>query len=221
MLAAFLAVWNFFTKSWGRYILPLLVLAGLFLFVFIKGEDHQKTKDTEQLVKITAVLKSTTDTLKSTTAVLKQETDAINLLNQRQRLAKEDSDKVVSDLQNQLSKALNKKPTVVTIIKQVPTYVTSPTSDTWSVSDGFVQLYNQSISPDFTTLGAYAPGSPGISADTPSGIVSPVAASVIVLNNITCLRWRDQLVTWQQWYAAERTIVDKANAAAKEKSASP
>ena len=123
MLTAFIAVWNFFTKSWGRYILPLLVLAGLFLFVFIKGEDHQKTKDNEQLVKITAVLKSTTDSLKSTTAILKQETDAINLLKQRQKLAKEDSDKVVSDLQNQLTNALNKKPTVVTIIKQVPTYV--------------------------------------------------------------------------------------------------
>ena len=215
MLTALTAVWDFFTKSWGRYILPLLVVLGLFLFVFFKGADYQKGKDTAELTKVTATLTKTTATLKQTTAVLNQQTDAITRLNNEQKLAKEKSDQVEKDLQKQLTTALNKKPTVVTVIKQVPTYVTSPASDTWSVSAGFVQLYNQSISPDFTTLGAYAPGSTGISADAPSGIVSPVAAGVIVLNNITCLRWRDQLVTWQQWYAAEQVIVNKINSANK------
>lgn len=207
-LSIIAAVWDFFTKSWGRYILPLLAVVGLLLFVFFKGANYQKAKDDVVLIKVTA-------SLKHVTAVLKQQTDAINRFNNEQRLAKEQSDQVAKDLQSQLQAALNKKPTVVTVIKEVPTYVTSANSDTWSVSSGFVQLYNRSIQTGISSLGDYSPGSAGIRADSPSGIVSPVAAGIIAVNNLTCLRWRDQLVTWQQWYAAERLVVDKVNASNK------
>jgi hypothetical protein len=219
MLSALTAIWTFLSTGVGKFlsilVIVLLLAAGIFYAGWTHGESHQQASDTSELTSMTKSLTDTTNVLKTLTAKVVAQ-------NQAMQAAKRDSDSMVTNLQKQLQTALNKKPTIQTIIKEVPTYVpVNSSSNGLLTSVGFIQLYNSSTQSATGLTGPYAPSSPGVSADTPSGLMPDYVASVIVYNNTTCLRWRDQLVTWQQWYAAEKIIVDKANAAAKAQASQP
>lgn len=200
-------------RAWWKPILCLLFSAAVGVFGayegWTHGEQHQQKNDV-------ALLNKTTKSLQDTTAVLVKLTAVVKQQNAAAEQAKADSKKVEDDLQKKLTAALNHKPTIKTIIKEVPTYVTSSPGNGWFVTDGFVQLYNESIKEDSTALAApYSPSGAGVGADTPTGIMPTHAATVIAYNNTQCMRWRDQLVTWQTWYASEKVIVDKINQSRK------
>jgi hypothetical protein len=215
MITALSTLWDLISGWWKpllKYGLPILLVLGALGYLFYRGMEYGENKQSATDV---IALNKDTAALVRTTASLVTLTKLVVTQNTAEKAAADASKTTVADLQTKLTAALAKKPTIKTIIKEVPTYVT-PAQDAsrGPLSVGAVQLYDNSLQTDTGLTGAYTPSSPGISADATSTLLPSTASAVIVYNNTLCLQWRDQLITWQQWYAAEQTIVKNANAAA-------
>lgn len=87
-----------------------------------------------------------------------------------------------------------------TLVEKVPVYVTAKADASCPIPVGFVRLH------DAAAAGSAAPvpdGS-GESLDAPSGLALSAVSSTLVENYGTCRQWREQVIGWQDWYAAQR-----------------
>lgn len=86
-----------------------------------------------------------------------------------------------------------------TIIERIPVYVTPEADRAVSVPVGFVRLHDAAAGGSAATLSDRA----GEPADTPSGVALSAVAGTVVGNYAQCRDWREQLIGWQDWYAAQ------------------
>ena len=92
----------------------------------------------------------------------------------------------------------------VTLIREVPTYV-SPAADRLCVVPvGFVRLHDAAASP------SELPAAAGGSLDAPAGIDLSAVASVVAENYGTAYSWRAEALTWRQWYRDQKAAWDAA-----------
>ncbi|MFZ2252637.1 MAG: hypothetical protein WAW13_00515 [Minisyncoccia bacterium] len=90
----------------------------------------------------------------------------------------------------------------ITLIKEVPVYV-SPAADARAVIPvGFVRLH------DAAAGQTVVPGAPGGSLDTDSGLSLSAVASTVVENYGTCHAITAEAVTWRRWYADQKAAWD-------------
>lgn len=86
----------------------------------------------------------------------------------------------------------------VTLIKEVPRYV-SPASDARCVIPvGFVRLHDAAAS------ASELPPASGGPLDAPSGVDLSAVASVVTENYGSALQWRAEALTWRSWYRDQR-----------------
>lgn len=80
------------------------------------------------------------------------------------------------------------------IEKLVPVYITDADDQRFSVSNGWVRLYDA----------AFAGESPGPATELdhePAGIPTAAIAEVTIHNATSCRQWREQALEWREFYA--------------------
>lgn len=180
MAAFFLGLWPFAKSPLGRWILGALAVLALLAAVhhhgFESGVAHEKAAEAARLEK-------------ARKAVVKREKKAERISTDAR--AGLDREKVVIQTRT------------ITLIKEVPVYV-SPAADARAVIPvGFVRLHDAAAAGE-----AVVPGAPGGPLDAPSGIELSAVASTVVENYGTCLAWRAEAMTWRSWYADQKTAWD-------------
>jgi hypothetical protein len=93
----------------------------------------------------------------------------------------------------------------VTLIREVPVYVTPAADDRCVIPVGFVRLHDAAASE--TRLPATAGGP----LDAPAGIDLSAVASVVATNYGTAYGWRAEALTWRRWYAEQKAAWDAAS----------
>lgn len=92
-----------------------------------------------------------------------------------------------------------------TIIKRIPVYVTRQANARCTVPSGFVSVFNAAAEGRETGVA----GTPGGSADAPSGLALSTVADATAGNFGICYAWREEAMTWRRWYADQKTAWDK------------
>jgi hypothetical protein len=93
-----------------------------------------------------------------------------------------------------------------TIERQVPVYVTPGDDTSFGVNAGFVRIYNAAWSGD----------DPGPASDfdrEPAGISLSEIAEADAHNATSCRAWREQALSWREFYANLKAITDAAGSA--------
>ena len=116
-----------------------------------------------------------------------------------------EADKAKADLKDALEGIANRKATVITVIKEVPKYVTVK-ADARSVASnafpaGWVYLYNLPLRTEVPTLAGSPPGD----VDAPTGLRASTVVGVAASNNAECVARGETLTKWVQWYTAAKT----------------
>lgn len=90
----------------------------------------------------------------------------------------------------------------VTLIREVPTYVSPAADDRCIVPVGFVRLHDAAAS------ASELPAAAGGPLDAPSGVDLSAVASVVTQNYGTAYQWRAEAMTWRRWYAEQKAAWD-------------
>lgn len=91
----------------------------------------------------------------------------------------------------------------VTLIREVPTYVTPAADARCVVPVGFVRYHDAAASE------ATLPPASGGSLDAPSGVELSAVAATVAGNYGAAFQWRAEAVTWRAWYAEQKAEWDK------------
>lgn len=180
-MGAFIAgAWSFLTGPVGRWLVAALAVIALLVGVhhhgFKAGVAHEKAAQAERLAK-------------ARKEVAKREAKAGGITDQ----ARASHGRELVRIQTR----------TVTLIKEVPTYV-SPAADTRCVIPvGFVRIHDAAAagSSELST----AAGGP---LDAPSGIELSSVADTLIGNYGVAYQWRAEALTWRAWYARQKAAWD-------------
>ena len=136
-------------------------------------------------------------------AVFKAQIEANERLTKlAQKNMQEGQETIVKELKEKLAASEAQKQKTITL--KVKEYVTEKADANCTVTDGFVQLFNNSISPEvpITTLSASSPGN----VDEASGIKISDVASTIRDNDAECVQRGEVIEAWQTWYGKMQSV---------------
>lgn len=123
-------------------------------------------------------------------------------LNQQTR----ESDQLITDLIVKLEKAETKKQEIKYIVKEVPKYVTEKADAQCTITNGFVWMFNYSLSGEVAGVAESRPGD----VDAPSDVKASEVAATAADNNSECVQRGKIIEAWQEWYRREKTIYENA-----------
>lgn len=181
MLSFLAGAWAFLKSPWGQRLALALAVVALLFGVhhhgYQAGVAHEKAAQTKRLE---AARKK----------VVKREAKAVAITDQaRSSLARE---RVVIQTRT------------ITLIKEVPTYVTPAADARCVVPVGFVRFH------DAAAAGSpVLPATPGGPLDAPSGVDLSAVAATLAENYGIAYDWRAEALTWRQWYKDQKAEWDK------------
>lgn len=85
--------------------------------------------------------------------------------------------------------------------EKVPSYVTPTADSKCVVPDGFVRLYNESVSDD-----PPAPEPPGFDPDADSGVALSTVSETDLHNIGVCKSLRAEVIAWRSWYETLQAV---------------
>lgn len=184
MLAFFTAlgsgIWSFAKSPLGRWVLAGLAIVLLLFAVhdhgFKAGVAHEKAAEARRLDR-------------ARKDVARREAKAVKI-----------TDTIRAEHGREVVRIQTR---TVTLIKEVPTYV-SPAADTRCVIPvGFVRLYDAAV------RSSELPAAAGGPLDAPSGIELSGLLATDVENFGIAYQWRAEAMTWRRWYAEHKAEWDK------------
>lgn len=173
------AIWSFAKSPAGRWI--ALALAVLALLAGVHHHGVTQGRDGEKAAQRARVERAKKD-------VARREAVAVQITDQSR--ANLDREKVRIQTRT------------VTLIKEVPTYVTPAADDRCIVPVGFVRLHDAAAS------ASELPAASGGPLDAPSGVDLSAVASVVAENYGTAFQWRAEAMTWRAWYRDQKAAWD-------------
>lgn len=208
MIRALRFLWEILTDDWG---VILILVAALFLGgwqIYTLGkmskidEAHAiVSKERDAHRKEVEGLKKRIDSLQEEKKSWLQEMDDLA------RRADAKQKEVASKLQARIDELEARGPKVVTVIKEVPKYVTVESDAQCVVPAGFVWLHDESIKDDPFS------GSPPGDVEAPSGIALSEVARTVSENNAECAARGEVIRLWQEWYKENSLVFDELQAA--------
>lgn len=133
-------------------------------------------------------------------------------MNTRHQLAlqflQDANDQTVVRLTTQMRAIEETKQQTLTLIKEVPKYVTQKADASCTITAGFVQLHNAALSPaPSVTLSLGAPGD----VDAATALKISTVSEIVNENYAECEARGRILALWQEWYPASRDAYLKAS----------
>ena len=146
-------------------------------------------------------------------AVFKAQIEANERLTKlAQKNMQEGQETIVKELKEKLVESEAKKQKTLTI--KVKEYVTEKADAKCVVTDGFVELFNKSLSTEvpITPVSTSGPGN----VDEASGIKISEVASTIRDNDAECVQRGEVIDAWQTWYGKMQEVWEKYREAVPE-----
>ena len=166
------AILALFSSSWMKWVIVLALIVGLFGYGWYKGDEHGKEKLTNYKIA--------------------QANIAAKIVVKQQKVTTEVVTKYIHDVKTIRIRG-------ATIIKEVPIYVTTQADNRCTINNGFVRVWNGSIT-------GSVPPTPGPANDSPSDTkLSDVAiahAKEVEQYNETA----ERLKALQEWVVAQRKV---------------
>ena len=179
MLASLATIWSFAKSPLGRFLIGLMAFAAALVAIhhqgFSAGVAKEKASQAKRLEAAKAEIAKRTVKAEGISAEARSSLD-------RERVR----------IQTR----------TITLIREVPTYVTPAADDRCIVPIGFVRYH------DAAATEAALPAAAGGSLDTPSGIELSAVASTVAENYGTAFQWRAEALTWRKWYADQKSAWD-------------
>lgn len=166
------AVLAFLRTPLGRDAMLALAVLGFLLGIYGAGIHHEKKSEAGRVAKAAAV-------------VAKREAKAAQ---------------ISSDARASLeTKTAEIRTRTVTLIKKVPVYVPAAADRECSVNRGFVRLYNAAASG--VSGGSGGPDETAADNAAPSDVPLSTVGETSVTDLGVAYQWREEAMTWRQWYA--------------------
>jgi len=172
-------VWRFLAGPVGRWVVAALAVVALLAGVHHNG--FKEGRETEQAAQAARLERARKD-------VVRREAKAIEI-----------TDTTRAELGRERVRIQTR---TVTLIKEVPVYVTPAADGRCVIPVGFVRLHDAAASE------TRFPATAGGPLDAPAGIDLSAVAAVVTENYGTAYEWRAEAMTWRSWYAKQKAAWD-------------
>ncbi len=204
-------LFTFLKSKAGACAIALALLAAIGWFAYDwsyqRGARHQESVDSIKLTaQANAIAGLQNEKLSWIAAASKANSEA---------LAKQQS--IKQELQTKIDSANKQAAVLKRQLSEVKKYVTPKADSQCVIPNGFVQLYNQSVSPstDSNVPGSTPGDAPTTSAaadataqDANSGLALSAVSTILIANSAECVARGVEIERWQEYYTKNKTAWD-------------